>query len=585
MPKEARSIIADFLPARETQRVDRAGRLLTAHRILDLRCDARCEPWLNRRDFERGQVCLTWRSAQPLPGTVATSREGCLRVARPLVVAAELRELASRGSQEGQRWLAQVKQLLLRTPAQKRLLYDISDSGILDAAFFEDSLSDLSFDGGRLLRWGEKNKGEQGDDELLQRWCRIAHARSKEAFAHYFRNDCLEVNDVALVKRTARRLAVLFPRKFSYLPPELRSDTEVAEAAVRQRGEMLESLPTELRANRAVVKAAVRQNGLALQHAAVELRGDRALVEAAVRQNGLALQHASPELRGDRALAEAAVRRRGAAFEHASAELRSDPSLLELALRDRRWSNAHRHALGAASVDKALAMEALRRHVGFFQDFAPELRGDEEVAHAAVMHDADDYLHVLAPAKSKELLRHALATEPNLFYRLSPAERGDRDVALAALTADPRTFSEASAALKDDEAFALEAVRLRPENFEHAGPRARDDLDAARLAVAGNPRLFRVAGETARNDPALALTAMHSGVPLSFAGPAARNDPRVVLAALRRDSRALPHAGPDVRNNKQVVLRALRGTSDRATRDAVGPAARHDGDVAEVLKR
>ena len=628
LPQEARSIIADFLPARETQRVDRAGQLLTAHRLLDLRCEADCKPWQSRWDFEAGRLCLTWRGAQPLPGTAGTSRQGCLRVAQPLVVTAELRDLASRGHQDAQRWLGQVQRLVSRTPASEGP-YGIQKSGWLNLAFRVGSPGNFQFDARDLL-------GRVGEEELLERWCRIAHARSSEAFAAYCAQDCSQLRDAALAKRTARRLVILFPRTLPRLPPELRSDKEVLEAALRQKGELLQDLPeelrddralvkaavgghgpalqhasTELRGDRGVVEAAVRQNGLALQHASEELRGDRAVVAAAVRQNGLALQHASAELRGDRgvvgaavrnngsalqhastelrgdrAVAEAAVRRRGAAFEHASAELRSDSTFLQLAQRDRLTGHsARQHALGAARVDKALAMQELRQsHGDVFKGFAPELRGDEGVAKVAVMRDGHNYLHVLPPAKSKELLLHAVATEPGLFHHLDEAQRGDRDVALAALAANPRSFPEASDALRNDKAFALEAVRLHPENFQHAGPQARDDLETARLAVASNPRFFRIAGSTVRDDPALALAAVHAGVPLSFAGPAARNDPRIVLAALSRDSRALLDAGPDARNNKQVVLKATRGTSDPATRAAVGPAIRKDEDVAAALQ-
>ena len=601
LPQEALQNIADFLPPRETLRLDKAGAILTKHRLLNLQCGAACNPWRDGERRFRAGLCFAWLEGASLPGTVATSRQGCVRVTQPLVVVAELRDLAGRGSKEACRWLRQVRALLVET----RHAWEVD---VLDAVFFGTPLDSMSASGRRPLR--------RDEEELLGRWCHGALLHDSVVgwdFPSVFEDDCAKLNDAALTKKTARRLAILLPRRaLRLLPSEFRTDRALVEAALRQDGAMLRHVPSELRGDRGLVGAAIAQSGSSLQHASKELRNDRGLVEAAVRGDGLALEHASTELRADRAVVEAAigshglalqyaaprlkgdlelvtaaVRRSGAAFQHASAQLRSEPQLLALALRDDAVPvrDVYRHALGAASVEKSSARAALRRDPDVFEDFASALRQDADVAHAAVAHAGLAYSHVLPAAKSKALLLQALATAPKLFQHLDLAERSDRDVASAALAADPGQFAHASDELRNDNAFARRAVLLRPENFDFAGPRARDDLEVARLAVAYDPRNFEGVGASARDDADLALAAVSCGVPLSFAGPAAKNDPRVVLAALRWDARAFPHAGLAARENKQVALAALRGRPTRETWAAVGSAIRHDPDVAASLKR
>jgi len=111
-------------------------------------------------------------------------------------------------------------------------------------------------------------------------------------------------------------------RAFKDLDAALRSDVELAMAAVRCHGCALEYVEENLKSDERVVKTALQQDGLALRFAADELRNSREIVLTAVRSCGLALQYASTEFQNDREVVITAVRHAWRAFEFASPALR-----------------------------------------------------------------------------------------------------------------------------------------------------------------------------------------------------------------------------------------------------------------------
>mmetsp|Transcript_73540 Transcript_73540/g.137418 ORF Transcript_73540/g.137418 Transcript_73540/m.137418 type:complete len:357 (+) Transcript_73540:96-1166(+) len=111
----------------------------------------------------------------------------------------------------------------------------------------------------------------------------------------------------------------------------IRSNAEVAHAAVCTDGRALQFLSRKLRQDRNIVLAAVRQDGLALRYASVHLCGDYEVVLVAVGQNGLALSFAAEDMRANKQIVIAAVQQNRLALQFAGDALRLDPEMRALA--------------------------------------------------------------------------------------------------------------------------------------------------------------------------------------------------------------------------------------------------------------
>eukprot|EP00971_Amphidinium_carterae_P019573 385370-Amphidinium_carterae.1 len=88
-----------------------------------------------------------------------------------------------------------------------------------------------------------------------------------------------------------------------YATEALKSDPEVVQAAVRQRGFALQYATEALKSDCDVVLTAVQRNGCALEYASEAVRADREVVEEAVRQDEDALRWAADELLEDASFA------------------------------------------------------------------------------------------------------------------------------------------------------------------------------------------------------------------------------------------------------------------------------------------
>ena len=107
-------------------------------------------------------------------------------------------------------------------------------------------------------------------------------------------------------------------------PEEIKSDSEIVLAAVKQDGYALEYADKTMKSDSKIVLAAVKQCGSALQYADKTMKSEFKIVLAAVKQDGDALQYADKTMKSDSKIVLAAVKANGLALEYASKGLRND---------------------------------------------------------------------------------------------------------------------------------------------------------------------------------------------------------------------------------------------------------------------
>jgi hypothetical protein len=118
---------------------------------------------------------------------------------------------------------------------------------------------------------------------------------------------------------------------------ELKSDRELALAAVKLRGDCIEQLSPELKADREIVAAAVADKGYQLMYADDTLHNDTELIIGELVGAGAAaygvLGMVPWDLRGHREIIAAAVKEHGHCLKYADDELKDDEEIVLEAVR------------------------------------------------------------------------------------------------------------------------------------------------------------------------------------------------------------------------------------------------------------
>jgi|LSQX01.1.fsa_nt_gb hypothetical protein len=111
---------------------------------------------------------------------------------------------------------------------------------------------------------------------------------------------------------------------FESLRAELRTDKDVALAAVSRYGLVLKDVGDDLQDDRDVVIAAVNTHGEALEYASDRFKADREIVLAAVSRSGHGLEWANEKFKLDKEIAKIAIETTSYAIEHVAEPLRSE---------------------------------------------------------------------------------------------------------------------------------------------------------------------------------------------------------------------------------------------------------------------
>ena len=138
------------------------------------------------------------------------------------------------------------------------------------------------------------------------------------------------IDNKELIKKALREDGNMY----NSLPQEYRTQKKIALLAVKSNPNVLKDCPDELRDDSDVVKAALQEDTEEiLQFASERLRSDYDLVYKAVSVDALNLQYASTGLRDNRDIVLRAVKTYGGVLEDASERLQNDEGLKRIADR------------------------------------------------------------------------------------------------------------------------------------------------------------------------------------------------------------------------------------------------------------
>ena len=190
------------------------------------------------------------------------------------------------------------------------------------------------------------------------------------------------------------------------------------------------------------------------------------------------------------------------------------------------------------------------------------LRGNRKIALTAVTNDGLGLEYVAQGLKGdQDVARAAVKQNPEALEFASSALRDDRELVVEAVTADGAVIRFASDRLRQDRELTMTAVRSDGMALYYAEPFRGDAAVVAEAAAQNGMALGAATSELRRScgaDKAFMMRAVTSnGLSLKFASVALRADHDLCLAAVTQTGFALEYAAPEVRGeNKEVVLAA-----------------------------
>lgn len=237
------------------------------------------------------------------------------------------------------------------------------------------------------------------------------------------------VDKAEALKDIARKRRVLYNAS-----EELRSDREVAWAAVTAFIDTIQFVSDDLKDDKELVLAALSKpsSWKFLQFVSPRLRNSKKVVmqviantkKAQKEEQHLALKYASARLRNDRDVVLAAMELSPLALQFASKKLRDDKDFVLSAIK--ADYKAFEFASDRLKKDRGVVFYAIGRNANSLEFASPEFKNNREAVLFAISKNAD-------------ALKFA-----------SPELKDDRDIVLAAMKKSPYSIEFASERLRDD---------------------------------------------------------------------------------------------------------------------------------------
>jgi len=384
-----------------------------------------------------------------------------------------------------------------------------------------------------ILQWACADLQADRDIVLLA----IEAARPNGRMYSFRDDDCYPLRYASATLRADQEVVIQALRSsidpmqtLACVPPHLKSDARVIEAALRQQqetvsshnrlfsGEILAWASEELRSDRRLVLLALQANGRhgslergcrqPLEVASGQLRADKDVVLAAVKGWNDALYFASCKMKADIDVVRAAVQRCGLALRHASPKLKGDESVVRLAIANglRNLNGLPHHIVTNVNFAKSL----VRRSACNYQHLHPSLKGNREVALQLIRSKRTAiYLLPQVLQQDPEIKAEWKVSTPKQRRLLREAkDSATRAAARAAKKAAAAALLEPSAVVKKRPSAALALVKLSAGKHIAASPvtKSLKKRPAAVIAPA-EPASPAIAAAKKRSGTAMARTA------------------------------------------------------------------------------
>ena len=254
-------------------------------------------------------------------------------------------------------------------------------------------------------------------------------------------------------------LLEVFPNALRYAPPALLADREVVLLALNHDKGLAALLPPQLLDDEAVVLAACGEYEPSLGLASERLRRDAGFVMRMLEISGRNIEFAEERIRHDRAFVVAAAKAGSDILQHVPQSFTDDEEVMLGVIAHNGYSL--RHASERLRSDKSFLLRAV--DAGLYYDaIEGELRDD------------------------RDIVLQAVRSQPHQFEKMPKAFRGDREIALAAVSRKGYGYNirHCSDALRDDEELALTAIRFDgPASLVHISQRLRNDKEFLQKAA------------------------------------------------------------------------------------------------------
>lgn len=337
---------------------------------------------------------------------------------------------------------------------------------------------------------------------------------------------------------------------YQYLPKFLRSDQDIALAAVKKDALAIKHV---LNPNQQVVEEALKFNVDALKYASEEIQ-EKIIYELKdkngllkwVKINGLLLMHTkNPTLPYVKLIVKEAVTNNGLALKYASDTLQNNWDIVLTAIKQNPKALAFasdeiKNGIKTNPVmqkNKEFVLAVIKMDPTLFRYASEELRRDPEVAIAAIK----------GSNKNASFIPNSLLGKDSFVIEL--------------LNHRVWEFSELGDEDKQIKNIVLAAVKIDGNNLKLALPIFQNDPEFIMLALKTNPMLPippNVSAVLGRDEIWMMDAVKVKGQALVRGSQELRNNKKLVMAAVSQDGLALEHASEAMREDLDVVLQAIK---------------------------
>jgi len=217
------------------------------------------------------------------------------------------------------------------------------------------------------------------------------------------------------------------PHNLMFVPDEIQT-IDMVEAAISQKGTLLEYTAHRLRRMGQIVKTAIQNDGDAFEFAPLSFRRTPRTVLHLAKWSPSVIKHADDSLRSDPAFGLKAIEKTGGlGLRYLSDDLRNNPKIVSQAIS--YAGHLIKHASKRLKNDPEMVMKALKDSVVAFKFASKRLKNDRAFVlraariNGAVLHYANRRFQ-----KDREIVIAAIKSNPMAYAMASPTLRRDPEI-------------------------------------------------------------------------------------------------------------------------------------------------------------
>jgi hypothetical protein len=341
-----------------------------------------------------------------------------------------------------------------------------------------------------------------------------------------------------------------------------RADVETAINAVKQNGLLIQHLPPELRDNANVVNAAFKQN-----HQALAYVGPKGIIGAIEIRSPLFKNYCDPlypcidpKLWSDKEFVIQGVSKNGTLLLYASDVLKEDPEVALVAIRNTH--SAYHHVSEELTSNLDFLYSALSQNERVIQCVKDELVNERDFILAAVKVNPE-VVKFIPPLfyDDQEIMSIATTTAWRLLHiKVSDRLKNNRDFAFLMVKFHPNSIFSVSSTLRNEKKIVLSIVKENGLLLQGVNERFKSDPEVVGTAINNVIGAFQYAAYTLRGsrDFVQNIAIPKSAYALKYLSEELKNNEIILRLAVLKDPAAFEYAGEKARtklsNDKTLFM-------------------------------